>query len=168
MKLFAKVVDAAALPPHKTSYTLLSPIAGKVIPLENAADSLFAHRLFGEGVTIEPSGYQLIAPFAGTVTDISATGNQIRLRANNGLQCLIQLGVDSHLMMGLGFKVKIKARQAFSQSQVLLEFDLNHMKRQLASVQCYVTLLNSDKIKAIVPHYYKVLAGQDKLMTIYW
>lgn len=146
----------------------MSPVAGKVLPIEAASDSLFANRLFGDGVVIEPAGYQVLAPFDGTVMDVSPTGNQIRLRANNGLQLMVQLGFDSLSMMGLGFKKKVKKAQRFSQAQVLLEFDLNQMKRQLSSVHCPVTLINSDKIKAIEPFYYKVLAGQDKLMTVYW
>ena len=168
MKLFNKIVDASSIPEHKTSFSILSPLAGKVLPLENAVDTLFANRMFGDGVVIEPAGYQLLAPFNGTVIELSASGNQIRLRSENGLQLMIQMGFDSQLMMGLGFKTKINKGQQFTTSQVLLEFDLNFMKRQLSSVQCPVTLLNSDKIKAIVPHYYKVLAGQDKLMTVYW
>lgn len=162
------MVDASSVPVHKTSFSLLSPLAGKVLPIDCAVDTLFAHRMFGDGVVIEPAGYQLLAPFSGTVIDLSASGNQIRLRTDSGLQVMIQMGLDSQLMMGLGFKAKVKKGQQFIQAQVLLEFDLNQMKRQLSSVQCPVTLLNSDKLKAIVPHYYKVLAGQDKLMTVYW
>lgn len=146
----------------------MSPIAGKVLPLESAVDPLFANRLFGDGVVIEPAGFQVLAPFNGKVIDISPSANQIRLQATNGLQLVIHLGFDSLIMMGLGFKTKVKQGQEFSQAQELLEFDLNHMKRHLSSVQCPITLINSDKIKAIEPYYYKVLAGQDKLMTVYW
>jgi sugar PTS system EIIA component len=166
--MFKKQVDDASIPEHKKSFTLISPIAGKVLPLVSAYDTLFSHRLFGEGVVIEPAGYQVLAPFKGQVIHLEDTANQIIIRAENGLQFMLQLGFDSYLMMGLGFKARVKKGDSFSQNQVLLEFDLNQMRQQLISVQCPITLLNSDKIKAIVPHYFKVLAGQDKLMTIYW
>tara|TARA_B110000091_G_C13755191_1_gene449538 strand:+ start:279 stop:407 length:129 start_codon:yes stop_codon:yes gene_type:complete len=41
------------------------------------------------------------------------------------------------------------------------------MKRQLLGISCLITLLNSDKIKGIQAHYFQVIAGEDKMMTVY-
>jgi len=79
----------------------------------------------------------------------------------------IQLGVNSHLMLGEGFKRVIKPGQRFEKGQVLAEFSLIKMKLQLPSILCPITLLNSDKIKGIQGHYFQVIAGEDKLMTVY-
>jgi PTS system glucose-specific IIA component len=70
-------------------------------------------------------------------------------------------------MMGEGFKRVVKQGEHFEQGQVLAEFSIIKMKRQLSSILCPITLLNSDKIKGLQAHYYQVVAGEDKLMTFY-
>jgi PTS system glucose-specific IIA component len=128
---------------------------------------MFTERLFGEGVAIKPSGHQVLAPFSGTMLLFPELANQLRIKAKNGLQMQIQLGIDSHLMMGESFKRVVKQGEHFEQGQVLAEFSIIKMKRQLSSVLCPITLLNSDKIKGLQAHYYQVVAGEDKLMTVY-
>ena len=129
--------------------------------------ALFTARMFGEGIAIKPSGYQVLAPFAGTMLHFPELANQIRLQAKNGLRLQIQLGIDSHLMMGEGFKRIIKQGETFEQGQLLAEFSLVKMKRQLPSILCPITLLNSDKIKGIQGHYFQVIAAEDKIMTVF-
>ncbi|WP_293749889.1 PTS glucose transporter subunit IIA [uncultured Paraglaciecola sp.] len=167
MGLFSRLVDANSVPTHKKAVDISSPLTGKVIRLDDVPHAMFTERLFGEGVAIKPSGHQVLAPFSGTMLLFPELANQLRIKAKNGLQMQIQLGIDSHLMMGEGFKRVIKQGEHFEQGQVLAEFSIIKMKRQLSSILCPITLLNSDKIKGLQAHYYQVVAGEDKLMTVY-
>lgn len=167
MGLFNRLVNANAIPPHKKSIDLISPLSGTVVPLDDVPDALFTARLFGEGVAIKPSGYQVIAPFSGIVLHFPELANQIRIKASNGLQLQIQLGIDSHIMMAEGFKRFFKKGDRFEQGQVLAEFSLSKMKAALPSILCPITLLNSDKTKGLQAHYYQVIANEDKVFTIY-
>lgn len=167
MALFHKLVTPDALPAYKKAIPILSPLSGKVLSLDTVPSKLFSERLFGEGVAIDPSGYQVFAPFSGTVEQFPETASQLRIKASNGLTMQIQLGMDSHRMMGEGFKRKIKVGESFSQGQVLLEFDLRKMKAQLTCVLCPVTILNSEKVRGIQAHCYQVIAGEDKALTVY-
>lgn len=141
-------------------------MTGKVLPLDEVPNTLFTERLFGEGVAIKPSGYQVLAPFSGTMLRFPELANQLRVKAQTGLQLQIQLGIDSHLMMGEGFKRLVKQGESFVQGQVLAEFSLVKMKRQLPSILCPITVLNSDKIQGIQAHYFQVIAAEDKIMTV--
>lgn len=167
MGLFNRLVNANAIPPHKKSIDLISPLSGTVVPLDDVPDALFTARLFGEGIAIKPTGYQVLAPFSGTMLHFPELANQFRLKATNGLKLQIQLGIDSHLMMGEGFKRIVKQGEIFEQGQLLAEFSLIKMKKQLPSILCPITLLNSDKIKGLQGHYFKVIAGEDIIMTAY-
>jgi PTS system glucose-specific IIA component len=167
MGFFSRLVDANSVPTHKKAVDISSPLTGKVIPLDDVPQAMFTERLFGEGVAIKPSGHQVLAPFSGTMLLFPELANQLRIKAKNGLQMQIQLGIDSHLMMGEGFKRVVKQGEHFEQGQVLAEFSIIKMKRQLSSILCPITLLNSDKIKGLQAHYYQVVAGEDKLMTVY-
>jgi PTS system glucose-specific IIA component len=167
MGFFSRLVDANSVPTHKKAVDISSPLTGKVMPLDDVPHAMFTERLFGEGVAIKPSGHQVLAPFSGTMLLFPELANQLRIKAKNGLQMQIQLGIDSHLMMGEGFKRVVKQGEHFEQGQVLAEFSIIKMKRQLSSILCPITILNSDKIKGLQAHYYQVVAGEDKLMTVY-
>lgn len=167
MGLFSRLVDTNSLPSHKRVIDIHSPLTGTILPLDEVPSALFTERLFGEGIAIKPSGYQVLAPFSGTMLHFPELANQLRLKAKNGLQLQIQLGIDSHLMLGEGFKRVVKKGQSFEQGQVLAEFSLIKMKRQLPSILCPITLLNSDKVKGLQAHYFHVIAGEDKMMTVY-
>ena len=167
MGLFSRLVDASSLPSHKKAIDIYSPLTGTILPLDEVPHPLFTERLFGEGIAIKPSGYQVLAPFAGTMLYFPELANQLRIKAKNGLQLQIQLGIDSHLMMGEGFKRAVKQGESFEQGQLLGEFSLVKMKRQLPSILCPITLLNSDKVKGLQAHYFQVIAREDKMMTVY-
>jgi PTS system glucose-specific IIA component len=167
MALFHKLVTADALPSFKKALPILSPLSGKVLTLDAVPNKLFSERLFGEGVAIDPSGYQVFAPFAGTVQHLPATACVLRIKASNGLILQIQLGIEPQKMMGEGFKRKVKVGESFVQGQVLLEFDLAKMKAQLISVLSPVTVLNSENVRGIEAHCYQVIGGEDKALTVY-
>ena len=167
MGTFSRLVEANSLPAHKKVIDISSPLTGKVLPLDEVPHALFTARMFGEGIAIKPTGYQVLAPFAGTMLHFPELANQLRLKAKNGLQLQIQLGIDSHLMMGEGFKRVVKQGEHFEQGQLLAEFNLAKMKQQLSSILCPITLLNSDKVKGLQGHYFHVIAGEDKMMTVY-
>ncbi|MDU0355487.1 PTS glucose transporter subunit IIA [Paraglaciecola aquimarina] len=167
MTLLGKLVGVDNLPTYKQILTIVSPLSGRAVSLSEVPNALFQQRLFGEGIAIIPSGFQVIAPFSGTVAACTELANQLRLKAQNGLQLQIQLGIDSHIMMGEGFKRKVKAGDTFKQGDVLAEFSLVKMKQQLPSILCPVTVINSEKVKAIRAHYYAVRASEDDILTVY-
>ncbi|MFT2090680.1 PTS glucose transporter subunit IIA [Paraglaciecola sp. 2405UD69-4] len=167
MTLFNRLITQEQVPRNAKPFNLLSPINGKVVPLDKVPEPLFTQRIFGEGVAIEPSGYQVFAPFAGKVLFFPELANQIRLKAKNGLQLQIQLGLDSHLMMGEGFKRLVKQGEQIEQGQAIAEFAIHKMKKSLDCTLCPITILNSNKVKGIQAHYYSARANEDNIMSIY-
>lgn len=167
MGLFDKLIASDTSVDYRDKVSLISPLSGKVDLLKRVPCPLFSQSIFGEGVAIEPAGFQLLAPCTGQVMAFGERGHQLRLLAKNGLQILVQLGIGSEHMLGDGFKRLVKPGQKFVQGEVLLEFDLNKMKKHLISTLCPVTIINSKKIIGIQPHCHHVIAGQDPAMTIY-
>ncbi|MFT4810414.1 MAG: PTS system glucose-specific IIA component [Paraglaciecola sp.] len=167
MGLFSCLVEAGTLPSYKKAIDIYSPLTGTVLPLDEVPHALFTERIFGEGIAIKPSGYQVFAPFAGTMLHFPELANQLRIKGQNGLQIQIQLGIDSHLMLGEGFKRIIKQGESFKHGQLLAEFSLIKMKKQLPSILCPITVLNSDKIKGLQAHYFQVIASEDTIMSVY-
>ena len=145
----------------------MSPLNGKVGPLDNFPCPLFTERLMGEGVSIEPAGYQVFSPFDGIVEFYPRTSHQIRLKSKHGVKLLMQFGFESEKLMGEGFRLKTKEGSKISQGDLLLEFDLPKLKQKLSSHLFAITIINSQKLKGILPQKHQVLALQDPLMTLY-
>lgn len=167
MGLFDKSITPGTKLDYRQKVAFISPLSGKVHLLKRVPCPLFSQSIFGEGVAIEPAGFQLLAPCSGQVMAFDERAHQLRLLANNGLQILIQLGIGSEHMLGDGFKRLVKPGQKFLQADVLLEFDLNKMKKHLVSTLSPLTIINSKKIIGVEAHCHHVIAGQDPAMTLY-
>lgn len=100
-----------------------SPLAGKVVALEDTPDEAFAQGAVGKGVSIDPVGNTVVAPADGTVMAAFPTGHAIGLKLDNGVQLLIHIGIDTVKMEGKGFELKVARGDRVTTGQVLVEFD---------------------------------------------
>lgn len=166
MTLFSCLLAENELPDHKHQIDIITPVSGNVTTLNELPNLLFSQRMFGEGASISVSGYQVIAPFDGKITELGATAHRIRIKHKNGLHLQIQCGIGSEKLLGEGFKRKVKEGQMVSQGDVLLEFDIRKMKLTLDCTQFAVTILNSDKTKGVILKPRRVTAGEDILMSV--
>ncbi len=167
MSLFRKLIDSKNIPKHRKAIPVMSPLSGRVKPLDSTPLVIFTQRLLGEGIALEPSGSQIFAPFDCKIDTLPITGDQIVLRSTQGLKLLIQVGIGTHLLMGEGIKLHAKEGAILRAGDKILEFNLSKLKAKTESILCPITLLNSDKILGIEPHYHQALALEDKLFTIY-
>ena len=83
--------------------TVMMPLAGKVIPLEELPDETFASAILGGGCGIEPTGDTVYAPFDGTVTQVPESLHAVGLMSDDGIELLIHVGMDTVEMKGNGF-----------------------------------------------------------------
>lgn len=158
--------SAANLPMHKKRWDILSPISGRVKPLDHVPQQVFSQRLMGDGVAIQPAGYQVVAPFDCKIEQLPVTGEQIRLRSKHGIMLVIQIGIGTYKVMGEGFKIHHKEGAVITTGTPVLDFNMNKIKTRIDSLLCPVTMLNSDKTKGIVPNYRQVIAGEDVVFSV--
>lgn len=157
---------SAKLPAHKKRWDILSPISGRIKPLDEVPQQVFSQGLMGEGVAIQPAGYQVIAPFDCKIEHLPVTGEQIRLRSKHGILLVIQIGIGTHKVMGEGFKFHQKEGELITTGTAILDFNMNKIKGRIDSLLCPVTMLNSDKTKGIVPNYRQAIAGEDVIFSV--
>ena len=99
----------------------VSPATGKIIPVDQVEDETFASKILGDGFAVELTDGEVIAPFDGEVT--AAYG----LKREDGLECLIHIGLDTVELNGSGFDVKVKQGDQVKQGQVLVKVDLDQV-----------------------------------------
>ncbi len=103
--------------------TLLSPLAGEVVPLETLRDETFAAGILGAGVGIVPTAGVLCAPVDGRVDQTFETGHAITLISDGGAEILMHIGMDTVELGGKHFELLVGAGERVKAGQALIRFE---------------------------------------------
>lgn len=158
MKLINKDVDQVSF--H-------APMQGKMIPLEEVPDTIFAKKLVGQGVAFIPDKGEMVAPLAGEIMTIYPTQHAIGIVTKDGLNVLIHLGIDTSALNGYGMTVLVKEGEAVEAGQLLMKFDLEYLKKHATSIATPMVITNSDMVRSWSYAPYKpVKRGQASVMSV--
>ncbi|MEK3876990.1 beta-glucoside-specific PTS transporter subunit IIABC [Paenibacillus sp. FSL M7-0420] len=102
---------------------IVSPMTGEIKPLAEVEDQAFSQELMGKGIAIVPSEGRVYAPFDGVVEALYRTKHAIGLKAANGVEILIHIGVNTVSLKGKHFKSYVEQGQAIQAGDLLVEFD---------------------------------------------
>jgi len=125
--------------------TLVSPLRGWCAPLDETPDAVFAQRLLGDGVAIDPTEGVLYAPCDGEVISVAAACHAVALRATNGAEILLHVGIDTVALGGEGFKVLVSAGERVRSGQPLLNFDLDVLAQRAKSLITPIVITNGER-----------------------
>ncbi|WP_242182750.1 phosphoenolpyruvate--protein phosphotransferase [Sphingomonas sp. CARO-RG-8B-R24-01] len=113
---------------------LSAPLEGWVTPLEAVPDPVFAGRMLGDGIAIDPTGDTLHAPCAGRIVGLQSTGHAITIEAENGAQILMHLGIDTVALDGRGFTPLVAIGDEVASGDPLIRFDLDLLVQSARAV----------------------------------
>ncbi|MEK4007624.1 beta-glucoside-specific PTS transporter subunit IIABC [Paenibacillus sp. FSL H3-0333] len=102
---------------------IVSPMTGEIKPLAEVEDQAFSQELMGKGIAIVPSEGRVYAPFDGVVEALYRTKHAIGLKAANGVEILIHIGVNTVSLKGKHFKSYVEQGQSIQAGDLLVEFD---------------------------------------------
>ncbi|EPY5146334.1 PTS N-acetyl glucosamine transporter subunit IIABC [Klebsiella pneumoniae] len=151
----------------KTVESLVSPITGDVVALEQVPDEAFASKAVGDGIAVKPTSNIVVAPAAGTVVKIFNTNHAFCLETNNGAEIVVHMGIDTVALEGKGFKRLVEEGTDVKAGEPILEMDLDFLNANARSMISSVVCSNSDDYSALVILASgKVVAGQTPLYEI--
>ena len=151
----------------KTVESLVSPITGDVVALEQVPDEAFASKAVGDGIAVKPTSNIVVAPAAGTVVKIFNTNHAFCLETNNGAEIVVHMGIDTVALEGKGFKRLVEEGTDVKAGEPILEMDLDFLNANARSMISPVVCSNSDDYSALVILASgKVVAGQTPLCEI--
>lgn len=64
----------------QTEETILAPITGKLVNLEEVPDPVFSQKMMGDGLAIEPSEGKAVAPIDGEIVQVFPTKHAVGIR----------------------------------------------------------------------------------------
>ena len=147
-------------------FDLVSPMEGTVVPLAEVPDEVFASGALGEGVAILPTDGNVYAPCDGAITTLMDSRHAIGMVADNGVELLIHVGLDTVAMNGAPFEYKIKQDQEVKKGDLLLVADLKAIEAAGYKLFTPIIVTNSEDYVSIKPTAEGTVAHGDKLMTI--
>ena len=149
---------------HKKE-VISSPLTGTIKPLSEMKDKAFANNELGKGICITPSEGKIVAPCDGQIVSLFPTGHAIGIKSNDGAEILIHVGTDSFNLPKDIFNVKVQQNQFVKAGDLLVEFEMDKLKKAIDDIDTAVIVTNSKDYFEIIPTTNTEVKQNDLLLT---
>lgn len=139
------------------SESLAAPVKGQVKPLAEVQDEAFSCGVMGQGAAIVPAEGKVYAPCDGEIITFFPTGHAIGISSKSGAEVLIHIGLDTVKLNGKGFTPKKNQGDTVNKGDLLLEFDMDYIKKAGYDITTPIIVTNTDDYSEV-----KVV-GSDKV-----
>lgn len=147
--------------------SLIAPITGNIIAMEDVPDEMFSKKMLGDGIAIEPTEGIVVAPLDGEVVQFFPTKHAIGIRGNNGLEVLIHIGLETVALNGEGFQGYVQQGDKVKAGDKLITFDLDFIREKADSIISPVVITNSDIVETLTKTGEPtVTRGNSELLTV--
>lgn len=148
------------------SIELKAPLDGVILPLEQVPDPVFAQKMVGDGLSIDPLSQVLVAPCAGSVTNVHRAGHAVTLTTPTGIELMMHIGLDTVNLKGQGFTPKVQTGQRVAAGDALIAFDADFLATHAKSLLTQIVVTNGERVAAYRPATGLVRAGLDTMLTL--
>lgn len=125
-------------------HTVYSPIQGTAILLAEVPDDTFAAEILGKGMAIVPESGEVVAPVNGTISTIFDTRHAVGITADDGMEILIHVGINTVELKGQYFTAHVEEGDPVKAGQPLLTVDLEGIQAAGYNLTTPVIVTNSD------------------------
>jgi len=126
---------------------ILAPCDGWCGPLDEVPDPVFAGRMLGDGVAIDPTSPVLLAPCAGEIVALPASAHAVSIRTAQGIDLLIHIGIDTVQLGGRGFDARVRPGAIVRAGDELIRFDLDVVARGAKSLMTPIVATPMDGLR---------------------
>ncbi len=110
--------------------TFTSPMKGKVLPVTESADEMFASKMLGDGIAVDPTDGTVYAPCDGTVSLLFPTKHAVGIKSADGVELLIHVGINTVQLDGEGFEAFVAQGDTVKKGDKLLKADLDFIRKK--------------------------------------
>ncbi len=129
---------------------VFAPISGKLLPLSEVPDEVFAQKMIGDGIAIEPSeSGVMLAPADGKLEKIFETNHAFSIVTPLGLEIFVHFGMDTVKLEGKGFERLVNEGDVVKKGTPLIKYDYDFLKENAKSIITPVIISNSDEFGAL-------------------
>ena len=143
-----------------------APLEGKSIQLSEVQDTAFAQGALGKGMAIVPSKGEVKSPVNGKLTTLFPSLHAIGITSDDGAEILIHVGFNTVQLEGKYFKAHVKQGDNVKVGDLLLEFDIDAIKKEGYSVETPVVITNYDNFLDVIESKPKSIKDNETLITV--
>lgn len=128
---------------------VISPMSGKVISIEDVDDPIFSEKVSGDGVAVVMDSPVAYAPISGEISVFFETKHAFMITADDGVQVLVHIGLDSIIMEGVGITAFKNRGDKVVQGEKIVEIDLPFFRRRHINMVSPILVVNYEKLKKL-------------------
>lgn len=123
---------------------LVAVADGKVLPISEVPDPVFAEKMMGEGFAIDPTSDVIVSPISGTLVQVADTLHAYGIQSDSGVEVLVHVGLDTVNLQGKGFEAKVKIGDAVKKGDPLVKIDREYLIANAPSIVIPVIVTNGN------------------------
>lgn len=131
------------------SFQFFAPVSGKVCPISEAADSVFAEKIVGDGVFINAEDTQILAPCDGEISFIADTKHAFAMSLDNGIEVLVHIGLETVALKGEGFTQLVPQGTRVKVGTPIIAIDRDFILGRGVSLSSPVIITNPELTKSL-------------------
>lgn len=158
-KTSAPVKQPLTLTKQTADIVINSPVAGKSLAQQAIADPIFASNAMGLGYGVYPQEGVITAPADGTLAVLYPTLHAMIFKLDSGVELLVHIGINTAELNGKHFKQVKKQGDKVKAGDVIVEFDLDAIRKAGYDTTTSVIVSNAKD-------YQLIEAETDELVTV--
>lgn len=147
-------------------YMLGAPAKGKAVEMKEVNDPTFSSGMLGQGAAVLPSEGKIYAPADGEIAMVFDTLHAISMVAENGVEILVHVGLDTVNLKGKGFEAHVKAGDHVKKGDLMLTVDLDFLKGEGYDIITPVVVCNTDEYASVTGIAGKDVVSGDDIVEI--
>ena len=145
---------------------IIAPLAGILVPLDQVPDPVFAQKMVGDGISLDPISDELLAPVSGTVTQLHNAHHALTITTAEGIEVLVHIGLDTVMLRGDGFSPRVKMGDKVQVGQPVIGFDADRVGRNARSLLTEIVIANVERVDRMTPATGMVEAGRSVILEL--
>lgn len=129
---------------------IVLPIKGKLVPITEVPDQVFAGKMMGDGFAIIPEDGLVVSPVNGKILNVFPTKHAIGIQSEGGREILIHIGIDTVKLNGKGFEALISEGDTVKAGQALMKIDLAYIEENARSIITPIVFTNLAEDEQVV------------------
>src|ERR1700730_14552881 len=143
-----------------------APLSGQLLSLEDVPDPVFAQKVVGDGISIDPTTQQLLAPCDGQVSQLHRAGHAVTVTTDTGVDVLMHIGLDTVELKGQGFTPLVAVGDRVRAGDPLIEFDADFIATHAKSLLTQIIVTARDGVVRLEAGHGWVQAGEDVILRV--
>jgi len=145
---------------------VIAPISGYLMPLEQVPDPVFAQKMVGDGISLDPIDSCLVAPCDGEIIQLHPAGHAITIATPEGVEIMMHIGLDTVNLKGEGFNPQVAVGTQVQTGDALIEFDADYIATHAKSLLTQIIITNGDRVAELTHYAGEVTGAIDPIMEL--